>query len=90
MFAFILGREFRLSLAEIRNLFPEGVFEQANEQLAMVSDIEERKVRDLFPRMGGIIKVVKILEDVRDVTDFMTASKHYLERVDRTNKVPFA
>jgi len=90
MFAFILGREFRLSLAEIRNLFREGVFEQVNEQLAMVSDIEEKKIRDLFPHMGGIIKVVKILEDVRDVTDFMTASKHYLEQVDRTNKVPFA
>lgn len=90
MFAFILGREFRLSLAEIRNLFQEGVFEHVNEQLAIVSSIEETKVRDLFPYMGGIIKVVKILDDVRDVTDFMTVSKQYLEQVERTNKVPFA
>lgn len=90
MFAFILGREFRLSLAEIRNLFQEGVFEHVNEQLAIVSDIKETKVREVFPYMGGVIKVIKILNDVRDVTDFMTASKLYLERVDRTNKVPFS
>lgn len=40
--------------------------------------------------MGGVIKVVKILEEVKDIPDFMTATKKYLEQVDRTNKVPFA
>lgn len=37
MFVFILGREFRLSLAEIYSLFPGAVFEFANEQIALIS-----------------------------------------------------
>lgn len=90
MFAFILGREFRLSLAEIYSLFPGAVFEAANEQLALVSGVSEAEVCARFTHMGGIIKVVKILDQVKDATDFMTAAKEYLERVDRTNKVPFA
>lgn len=40
--------------------------------------------------MGGIIKVIKILDEVKDAPDFMTAAKDYLSQVDRTNKVPFA
>lgn len=90
MFAFILGREFRLSLAEVENLFPRAIFEYANEQFALVSEISEKEIRTVFPYMGGTIKVIKILEEVKDVPDFMTVAKSYLERVDRTNKVPFA
>lgn len=90
MFIFVLGREFRLSLAEIQSLFPEAVFEFTNEQIALVSHIPEEEVRSNFARMGGTIKIIKILEEVRDIPDFMTAAKTYLERVNRTNKVPFA
>jgi len=90
MFAFILGREFRLSLAEVENLFPTAIFEYVNEQFALVSEISEEEVRAVFPYMGGTIKVIKILDEVKDVPDFMTVAKSYLEQVDRTNKVPFA
>jgi tRNA G10 N-methylase Trm11 len=90
MFAFILGREFRLSLAEIYSLFPTAVFEVANEQLALISDVSESEVCARFAHMGGIIKVIKILDDVKDEPDFMTRATNYLEQVDRTNKVPFA
>jgi tRNA G10 N-methylase Trm11 len=90
MFAFILGREFRLSLAEIYSLFPEAIFEYVNEQFALVSNISEEKIRGIFTSIGGTIKIIKILEEVKDVPDFMTVTKNYLERVDRTNKVPFA
>lgn len=90
MFVFILGREFRLSLAEIYSLFPTAVFEFANEQIALISDVSESEVCARFAHMGGIIKVVKILEEVKDESGFMTAAKSYLEQVDRTNKVPFA
>lgn len=90
MFAFILGREFRLSLAEVENLFPEAIFEYVNEQFALVSEIEENKIRENFSYMGGTIKIIKILEEVKDVPDFMTVAKSYMEQVDRTNKVPFA
>lgn len=90
MFVFILGREFRLSLAEIYSLFPGAVFEFASEQIALISNVSESEVCARFAHMGGIIKVVKILEEVKDVPDFMTVAKNYLERVDRTNKIPFA
>jgi hypothetical protein len=52
MFVFILGREFRLSLAEVGNLFPEAFFEYVNEQFALVSDISEDAIREKFPHMG--------------------------------------
>ncbi len=90
MFVFILGREFRLSLAEIYSLFPGAIFEFANEQIALVSEISEEEVCARFAHMGGIIKVIKILDEVKDAADFMTAAKDYLSQVDRTNKVPFA
>lgn len=90
MFVFILGREFRLSLAEIYSLFPGAIFEFANEQIALVSGISEAEVCRHFAHMGGVIKVIKILDEVKDVPDFMTAATEYLRGVDRTNKVPFA
>ena len=90
MFVFILGREFRLSLAEISSLFPGAVFEAANEQLALISGVSESEVCAHFAHMGGIIKVIKILDEVKDVPDFMTEATEYLRQVDRTNKVPFA
>ncbi len=90
MFVFILGREFRLSLAEIYSLFPTAVFEATNEQIALITDVSEAEVCARFAHMGGIIKVIKILDEVKDVPDFMTVAKEYLSRVDRTNKVPFA
>ena len=78
MFVFILGREFRLSLAEIYSLFPEAIFEAANEQIALISDVSEMEVCSRFAHMGGIIKVIKILDEVKDVPDFMTAATQYL------------
>jgi len=90
MFVFILGREFRLSLAEIYSLFPGAVFEFANEQIALITNVSEMEVCARFAHMGGIIKIIKILDEVKDVPDFMTAAKEYLSQVDRTNKVPFA
>ncbi len=90
MFVFILGREYRLSLAEIYGLFPGAIFEFANEQIALVSGISEAEVCGHFTHMGGVIKVVKILDEVKDVPDFMTAATEYLRCADRTNKVPFA
>ena len=90
MFAFLLGREYKLSLAEIFAVFPMADFAVANEQIALVSGIEEDAVRSGFARMGGTIKVVKILGDIRDTTEFTTRTKEYLEAVNRTNKVPFA
>lgn len=90
MFVFILGREFRLSLAEIQSLFPEARFEYVNEQFALVSGISEQEIRDTFASIGGTIKIIKILDEVKDVPDFMTVATEYLRSVDRTNKVPFA
>ncbi|MDD2917213.1 MAG: hypothetical protein PHH70_05195 [Candidatus Gracilibacteria bacterium] len=90
MFVFILGREFRLSLAEIYSLFPGAIFEFANEQIAILSGVSEGEVCAHFAHMGGTIKVIKILDEVKDAPDFMTAAKEYLFEVERTNKVPFA
>lgn len=90
MFVFILGREFRLSLAEIHSLFPMAVFGFVNEQIALVSGVSESDVYARFAHMGGVIKVIKILGEVKDIPDFMTAAKDYLSGVHRTNKVPFA
>ncbi|MCH2189214.1 hypothetical protein MK079_05310 [Candidatus Gracilibacteria bacterium] len=63
MFAFQLGREFKLSLAEIYALFPsaERVFE--SEQICILNKISKQDILDTAHKIGGTIKIIEVVSE---------------------------
>lgn len=59
LYAFELGREWRLSLAEIESLFGADSVRKIGETLVLIET--EKDVRSLFHRMGGVIRAFRIL-----------------------------
>jgi hypothetical protein len=51
MYAFILGREFKLAIAEIWHLFRESKLVFANHEVYIIKDIDEDYLRETFPKM---------------------------------------
>gem|GEM_PF-1390005 len=60
-FAFELGREYRLSLAEIWKVFPKAQFVYTDQHIALLSDITEEDIFKHASRLGGTIKIIKVL-----------------------------
>lgn len=90
LFSFILGREFKLSLAEIYSVFPAAHFEAVSETFALLSGIPREEVIERFARLGGTIKVVEILDECDDVPDFTQVASDYLAGLDTDGKTSFA
>ncbi|NDK08355.1 hypothetical protein EOM39_03865 [Candidatus Gracilibacteria bacterium] len=75
MFAFELGREYRLSIAEIYALFPEMEIIYVDEKILLVDNINEDGLIKITPKMGGTIKIIKCLSDksydLSEINDLM-------------------
>lgn len=89
-YAFILGREFKLAIAEIWHLFRDSELVLANHELYIAKNIDEEYLRETFPKMGGVIKVIKILHPVVGLSDFLRDVKKDIFEGDFTGKHPFA
>lgn len=90
MYAFILGREFKLAISEIWHLFRESELLFANHEVYIARDIDEDYLRETFPKMGGTIKVVKLIRPIASMSDFIRDVKADLFEGDFTGKHPFA
>jgi len=62
MYAFQLGREFKLSVAEIWSIFPTSTFEYVWKDICIVSGIEKSDVLSWAPRMWGTIKIIELIQ----------------------------
>ena len=90
MYAFILGREFKLAIAEIWHLFRESKLVFANHEVYIADDIDEDYLRESFPKMGGTIKIVKIVRPIEGMSEFIREVKKNIFDADFTGKHPFA
>lgn len=90
MYAFILGREFKIAIAEIWHLFRESEIVFVNHELYIIRDIDEDYLRETFPKMGGTVKIVKLTQKIEGMSDFIREVKRELFEGDYTGKHPFA
>ena len=90
MYAFILGREFKLAIAEIWHIFDDAELVFANHEVYIARDIDEEKLKSFFPKMGGTVKVVKIENESDSLSDFIKHVKKELFEREYSGKYPFA
>ncbi|MDD2486775.1 MAG: DNA methyltransferase [Candidatus Gracilibacteria bacterium] len=79
MFIFILGREFKLSIAEIYSLFPKAEYVDATQEFLIVDNISKDEITEKFKRIGGIIKVIEVQDELDSEKDFLKFSIEYIE-----------
>nr|MDD3719947.1 hypothetical protein [Candidatus Gracilibacteria bacterium] len=60
MYGFELGREYRLSIAEIYSLFPQMEIVYFDEKILLVDNLDEKKLKDISSKLGGTIKIINI------------------------------
>jgi len=51
LFAFELGREYRLSIAELWKVFPEGSFVYTDQKIAILGNISKESILTTAPRL---------------------------------------
>ncbi|MFK7780564.1 MAG: hypothetical protein QM490_05530 [Candidatus Gracilibacteria bacterium] len=62
MIGFQLGREYKLSIAEILSVFPEGKTVNFDTNFLILDNVTEEKILEKANNLGGTIKIVKICE----------------------------
>lgn len=88
LYAFELGREWKLSLAEIEALFGAKSIKNASEKLAIIeTDLE---VGPIFGRMGGVIRAFKIHGGLPDIRTFPHRVEEVLLNAPDDGKISFA
>lgn len=89
MIAFILWREFRLSIAEVYNFFPESVCLFANREIAFFDWISSEEVTENFYKIWWSIKALEIIKELKNEKDFTIESikniKHKIESLSEPN-----
>lgn len=79
MLIFILGREFRLSIAEIYNFFSNSNCVFVNQKIAIFEWISKQEVLDNFYKLGWSIKVIEVTKELKKENDFIKESIHFIE-----------
>lgn len=65
MFAFWLGRENKLSLAELWAVFPKANFEYMGKEVAILSKLTKQEILKKSGHLGGTIKIIELSENYR-------------------------
>ena len=68
MFAFILGREFKLSIAELLALLPDESIVFSNDGLLVAEGISEEEARSVFLKCGGSIRLLRLEKKIAPKT----------------------
>ncbi len=87
-YAFELGREWKLSLAELEALFGKDAIEKVSEKLVFLRT--GRDVRNMFWNMGGVIRAFRIIMPLRDLKMFPHRVTEILEKTTDEGKISFA
>jgi hypothetical protein len=68
MYLFELGREFKLSIAEVLTYFKDGKIIFINDKVLILDNIDEDQVFFFGGRAGGVIKIIQISKELRNFT----------------------
>jgi len=93
LFAFELGREYRLSLAEIWKVFPNAHFLHTDQKIALLTNITRQEILEKADRLGGTIKIMEIsaTADTPDIHDFLALCiSQEMQNKESGQKISFA
>ena len=71
MYAFQLWREYKLSIAEIYALFPTAIPVHVDDKFCILDITSSKEVIIKAKHMWGVIKIIKIHKDIRDVSELI-------------------
>ncbi len=87
LFAFILGREYKLSLAELTHVFGVENLREHNEEIALF-ELEKLDSKAILS-LGGTTRIIEILSDTTPES-FATDVIEFLEKKEKNSKFSFA
>jgi len=93
LFAFELGREYRLSLAEIWKVFPGAHFLHTDQKIALLTNITRQEILKSANRLWGTIKIMEMVAtaDTPDIHDFLTLCiSQEMQTKESGQKISFA
>lgn len=92
MIWFVLGREFRLSIAEISSFFDNSKCLFADKQIALFEWITEKEVIDNFKKLWWSIKAISVEKEIFNEKNFITESIKLIQNNPNLSdsKFPFA
>lgn len=79
MFIFELGREFKLSLAEIYRIFPKWSIIFESEKIVILDGVSQEEILQFAPHLGGTIKIIQVQETKANTWDFLWDIRKFLE-----------
>jgi tRNA G10 N-methylase Trm11 len=71
MYGFLLGREFKLSVAEILSVFPNIETIYQDKQLLLGDNISEKEILEKASRLGGTIKIIALSTTDKSVEELI-------------------
>ncbi len=86
-YAFELGREWKLSLAEIEALFGRSSILWVNPKLCVIKTKQD--VAKIAARMGGIIRAFKMVTSLRDARSFPSELSKQMENMPEATRITF-
>jgi hypothetical protein len=96
LFAFSLGREWRISLAELFSVFGKSTYIQHNESIAIFRiSMSDTDMRRIFQTLGGSLRVIRILGECTKDTFHTDVLRYMGEYIDANSlhtghKIDFA
>jgi tRNA G10 N-methylase Trm11 len=96
-YVFEIGREWKLSLAEIEAIFGRTAIIFHSQKIVLVeSEFSPKQIAEIGETMGGTIRILELVETMSDPQPFVVKVKKYLSKQfqelfqEETGKIPFA
>lgn len=96
-YIFEIGREWKLSLAEIEAIFGRTAILSYSQKIVLIeSEFSPKQIAEIGETMGGTIRILELVETMSDPQPFVVKVKKYLTQQfeelfqGETGKIPFA
>jgi tRNA G10 N-methylase Trm11 len=87
LYAFELGREWKVSLAEIEAIFGRSAIISVQPKLACIDT--QLPVSNIASTMGGVIRAFELVQELRDAKMFPHRVAELIRALDISGKIPF-
>lgn len=77
MYGFLLGREFKISVAEIISAFPNATTIYQSKEILVLENISKEEILSKITRIGGTIKVTTIEETTKTIQEALEEKAPY-------------
>ncbi len=80
LYWFILWREFKLSISEIYNIFPENNFLYFSKEILILEEKNKEKILEFAPKIWWTIKIIE-LEEIENENNFLEKIENFPKKI---------